>query len=281
MAVRTLIIIVLTTLVGACRYDLDVSGLVYTPVPVNERFELSEQWIAEQGGRVTTVAGDAYTVLVGSDSHVGPAGNLQRFMEDAVEEEVALMAIAGDLCTGWEEDYAVADAVLAEAGDMEICVVPGNHDLYFGGWHSFYGYFGPSAYTLTVHTPDTSDLYIFLDTGGGTVGSKQLDWLKTLLEQARGEHRHAVVVTHVNFFRNRFTSSTNILNEEVLVLLDLFARHRINVVIQGHDHKRYEEVSGETTYITLDAMKDENPDASYLELTASAAGVDYRFVPFN
>lgn len=281
MAVRTLIIIILTIMVSACRYDLDVSGLLYTPVPVNERFGLSVQQTSDQGERETTVAGDVYTVLVGSDSHVGPIVNLQRFIEAAVEDDVALIAIAGDLCTGQEEDYAVADAVLAEAGDMEVCVVPGNHDLYFGGWHSFYGYFGRSAYTFAVHTPDTSDLYIFLDTGGGTVGSKQMDWLKTMLEQARGNHRHAVVITHVNFFRNRFTGSTNILNEELLVLLDLFAQHAVSLVIQGHDHIRYTEVFGNTTYITLDAMKDENPDASYLELTATEAGVDFRFVPFN
>jgi len=281
MAARILIIGGVLFLLASCRYDVDMTGFVYTPVPVNERFELSVQWNSDHPQRMATIEGSNYTVLVGSDSHVGGTNNLSRMISIASDEEAAMIAIAGDICTGWEEDYAVAAAELDGAGDIPVCVVPGNHDLYFGGWTSFYNYFGASAYTMEVHTSDTSDLFVFLDTGGGTLGSRQIEWLKQLLKDERDAHRHTSVITHVNFFRNRFTPSTNILNEELLVLLDLFASHRIDLVIQGHDHKRHEEFFGKTTYITLDAMKDENSNASLLLLNVGNDKIDYSFLDLN
>jgi len=281
MAIRTLTVLILIVAVTGCRYDLDVTGAFYTPVPVNERFALSETWMKENEAREVIADPGGYTFLVGSDSHVGGTLNLNALLERAMDENTAAAAIAGDLCTGWEDDYDIAASVIEGAVDLPVFVTPGNHDLYFSGWNSFWDHFGPGTYTVEVHSGDTSDLFIFLDSGGGTLGSRQLEWLKVLLEQQRTDHRHAVVITHVNFFRNRFTTSTNIHNEEVMVLLDLFAKHRINVVIQGHDHKRYEEVIGATTYLTLDALKDENPDASFLELSVTAEGIDHRFVSFN
>jgi predicted phosphodiesterase len=278
MAGRIFIIGGILFLLAACRYDLDVTGFVYTPVPVNERFEMSVQWNSDHPPRETTIAGSDYTVFVGSDPHVGGTNNLSRMVSMATEEGAAMIAIAGDLTTGWEEDYDIAVAELEGAGTIPVCVVPGNHDLYFGGWDSFYSYFGASAYTMEVHTSDTSDLFVFLDSGGGTLGPKQLEWLKQLLPEEREAHRYVTVVTHVNFFRNRFTTSTNILNEELIVLLDLFAKHSVDIVIQGHDHKRHEELFGSTTYITLDALKDGTGNASFLQLEVGTEKLSYRFI---
>ena len=281
MAGRKLIIGALVILSSSCRFDVDMSGFVYTPVPVKERFAMSVQWNNDHPPREIHVEGDEYMLLVGSDAHVGGTDNLSAFIGSAVESGAAMIAIAGDIVTGWEDDYAIAATELDGAGSIPVCMVPGNHDLYFNGWTSFYDYFGASAFTFTVHTADTSDLYIFLDTGGGTLGGDQMQWLKELLTEQRGDHRHACVMTHNNFFRNRFTLSTNPLNEELLVLLDLFAENRIDLVIQGHDHKRNEELFGNTTYITLDAMQDVNDDASYLELIVDTDRIRHSFVPFN
>ena len=281
MAGRIIVIGWVLLVLASCRYDVDVTGFVYTPVPVNERFAMSVQWSDDYPPREIHVEGDQYMLMVGSDSHVGGTDNLSGFIESAVENGAAMIAIAGDISTGWEDDYAIAAAELEGAGSIPVCVVPGNHDLYFNGWNSFYDYFGASAYTFIVHTADTSDLYIFLDTGGGTLGGDQMQWLKELLDKQRGDHRYACVITHVNFFRNRFTLSTNPLNEELLVLLDLFAENRIDLVIQGHDHKRNEEIFGNTTYITLDAMQDVNDDASYLELEVNTDRIRHSFVTFN
>jgi hypothetical protein len=61
MAIRTIIILLLIGLLSSCSYDLDVSGLVYTPVPVNERFDMSMEWNAEHGERVNTLNTNDYT----------------------------------------------------------------------------------------------------------------------------------------------------------------------------------------------------------------------------
>jgi 3',5'-cyclic AMP phosphodiesterase CpdA len=281
MAARILVLGGVLLLLISCRYDLDVTGFVYTPVPVKERFEKSVQWNSDHPPRETMIEGDNYTVLVGSDSHVGGTHNLSCMISQALEEGAAMIAIAGDLSTGWPEDYDIAVAELEGAGTIPVCVVPGNHDLYFGGWESFFSNFGASAYTMAVHTTDTSDLFIFLDTGGGTLGSGQLEWLKQLLQEQREDYRYATVITHVNFFRNRFTTSTNILNEEVIVLLDLFAKQRVDIVIQGHDHKRHEELFGSTTYITLDALKDGTGSASFLQLHVGKEKISYNFIDLN
>jgi len=160
----------------------------------------------------------------------------------------------------------------------QICLVPGNHDLYFGGWESFFDLFGASSYTFSVNRSSSSDLFIFLDSGGGTLGNLQLEWLKELLESDREKYNHVIIVTHVNFFRSHFTHSTNILNEELLFLIDLNARYKVDMVIQGHDHKRYVEQMGHTTYLTLDALKDGTKNASYMELNISESGLNYTFV---
>ncbi len=278
MANRTLIITMAICLLSSCSYNLDPTGVVYAPVPVNERFELSREWSEINPAREISIPGDAYYVSIAGDAHVGGTDNLNLFINSAVEGGAAMIAIAGDASSGREDDFNVLASELEGAGELPVCLVPGNHDLYFGGWESFYRHFGAFNYTFRVITDEASDLYIFLDTGGGTLGQDQLEWLKKVLEEQRGQCRHAVVVTHVNFFRNRFTGSTNILNEEILLLLDLFARYRIEYVIQGHDHKRYEEIFGSCTYITLDALLDGYKYASWLELAIDGDDILYNFV---
>jgi 3',5'-cyclic AMP phosphodiesterase CpdA len=278
MAGRAIIIFGVFLLLGSCQYDLDVTGVAYTPFNVNERFDFSMEWDAEHPAREITVSSDNYTILVGSDSHVGSTNNFSGFLNAAEELNAEAVFITGDASTGREEDYEILYSELSLLGDIPVCLTPGNHDLYFSGWESFSRLFGPSVYTFTVHRPEVLDLYIFLDTGGGTLGTLQLEWLQNLLEDSRLDYENVVVLTHVNFFRPRFTNSTNLLNEELLLLIDLFEKHKVNMIIQGHDHKRNVEIMGHSTYLTLDALKDGTTNPSYLELQITTDGLGYNFV---
>jgi len=154
----------------------------------------------------------------------------------------------------------------------------GNHDLYFDGWKIFYNYFGSSTYYFTVQTPTNNDLYICLDSGSGTLGSKQLSWLKNVLSSKRANYRNCVVFSHVNFFRNRHKGSTNPPIEELYVLLDLFNQYKVNMVISGHDHIRFINNFGCTTYITTDGLLDSNPNASFLKLKVDNENLNYEYV---
>lgn len=279
MEIRRVGILCVFLSLTACD-ELDLTGLVYTPVPVNTRFEQSMEWNDLHAEREITVNSDTYTILIGGDAHVGGTVNLTRFIQIALNVDAAALSIAGDVCTGNREDYEILKGELEAAGEIPVLLVPGNHDLYFKGWESFYEFFGASVYTLKVHVEEADDLFIFLDTGGGTLGTKQLQWLKDLLITERSKYRNTIVITHLNFFRPRFTTSTNPLNEELIVLIDLFEKYKVNMVIQGHDHLKSEENIGHCKYIILDAMKDDNEKATYLELIISGNSITYNFKDF-
>ncbi len=265
---------------SACKYDLDVSGVLHIDDNVNERFSQSILWNDDNSPRIVETLDNNYTILFGGDSHIGGTENVQQLVEIAIDSFALALVIAGDVCTGKEDDYEVAESFLENTGIVQTCLVAGNHDLYFGGWESFYELFGSSTYKMEIISSGATDLYIFLDTGSGTLGNLQLDWLKDLLETERENYRYVIATTHLNFFRNRMTGSTNPLNEELLVLLDLFEKHKVNLLISGHDHDRYIEEFGHTTYITLDAMKDGVEQASYMKLRVGEDGLNYSFVEF-
>ncbi len=171
------------------------------------------------------------------DSHVGGTDNLTAFFDSAIASNIAAVVMAGDLTSGNEEDFVVFESTLPHQNTLVSFPIAGNHDLYFeGGRH--YAMFGSSSYTFSITTPVASDLYICLDTGGATLGPSQLSWLKEILTNERLNYRRCIIVTHNNLFRIRRTTSTTPQVEELSVLIELFAKHAVDMVITGHDHKK-------------------------------------------
>ena len=143
---------------------------------------------------------------------------------------------------------------------------------------SFYSRFGSSSYYFTVSTPVATDLYICLDSGGGTLGNLQLDWFIDVLETVRPAHRRCVVFTHNNLFRFRRTTSTNPNIEELLVLLELFSECHVDMVVTGHDHKQHDRKFGDTYHIVMDALKDDLSCAGYFQLNVINGNISYGFL---
>jgi 3',5'-cyclic AMP phosphodiesterase CpdA len=193
---------------------------------------------------------------------------------------IAALILCGDNTTGNQEDYDNLKSILDVTDSVNYFLTTGNHDLYHAGWATYFPYFGASSYTLEIRTPSTADLIIVIDNSSGTLGSKQFDWLKSILVEKRPSYRHCIVAGHVNFYRNRFTVSTNPLTEEIWALIDLFAEHRVDLLVSGHDHERYIETFGNTTYLTMDAVKDGEANASWMKLHVSDS-LDYSFVSFS
>jgi predicted phosphodiesterase len=129
-----------------------------------------------------------------------------------------------------------------------------------------------------VTTPSKTDLYICLDTGSGTRGSRQLAWLKDVLQNERPHYRHCVLFTHNNLFRIRHTTVTNPCVEELRVLSNLTVQHEVDMVITGHDHKKNLVKLGNTTHIILDALKDGCPNAGYAKLHVRDDDIECEFV---
>ncbi len=272
-----IVLIYLVVALSACDKTIDFGGVFSSTYRVDDRFEQSDAWNQTHGFKTLTSTTEDYQILVAGDSHVGGTENLNIFINESKKSENLAFVIVGDIVTGQKEDYLVFKNALPDFADYPYFLMIGNHDLYFDGWKTFYEYFGSSTYYFTVQTPQHKDIYICLDSGGGTLGGKQLEWLKDVLKNERANYRNCVVFSHVNFFRDRHTGSTNPLVTELEVLLPLFAENRVNMVIMGHDHVHAVDQLGMTTYLTMDALKDGVSNASYVQLKVSEEGMRYEF----
>ena len=215
------------------------------------------------------------------DSHVGGIKNIDIFFSAAISIKILASILVGDLVTGHQEDYTTFVEHLPNKDSLAVFPIVGNHELYFEGWEEFSRYWGTSTYFFVVQTPSAQDLFICLDTGSGTLGQKQLAWLKNLLEEKREQHRYCLIFTHNNIFRLRPTLSTNPMVEEVLAFSDLCLKHEVNMVINGHDHQRNTDKLGNTEFIIMDALLDTNKEASYLSLSFKNETIDYEFIAID
>jgi len=276
---KRLIILLLISALSGCE-ESDISGYIIPTESVNYRFKQSIEWNALHPYREIMVPSESYFILCTGDSHVGGTNNLNTFLKIAKTTNATAVVMVGDLTTGNEDDYDIFQEHIPNRDSLPSFLMVGNHDLLFNSWNQFYSRFGSSTYIFTIKTPVAKDLFICLDSGSGTLGNKQMDWLKEILQTYRNEYRYCFVFTHINLFRNRHTISTNLLVEELQVLMELFTIHQVDMVITGHDHMKYEDKFGNTTYITLDALKDGLDYSGYFKLNMIDGNIDYEFINF-
>ena len=261
----------------ACE-EADIGGMFISGESANQRFEQSMEWNAQHPSCEIVVPSDDYLIFSMSDSHVGGTNNLDIFFSNAKTTKASAVVMVGDLTTGHEKDYAVFQQHIPSTDSLSTFLIAGNHDLYFNGWNQFYSRFGSSTYIFTIKTPAAKDLFICLDTGGGTLGSKQLDWLKDILQTKRTDYRRCILFTHNNLFRFRRTASTNPLVEELHVLMELFTKNQVDMVVTGHDHVQNASSFGNTTHIVMDALKDGSSHSGYFQLNVKNGNIEYKFV---
>ena len=265
-------------LVTACG---KLEGPTSSSEPVDKRFRESMEWNMKHPYTEINVESDNYTILTIADVHVGGTSNLDRFLNVARAEKPAAVVIDGDLNGGSEEEYDTFEKHFPKNDSLRSFYLAGNHDLWHNGWQEFYKRYGSSSYYFAVKTPSGTDLFICLDTGGGTLGKLQTEWLSEILQTMRSSCRRCIVITHINLFRPRKTESTNLVEEELVFLMDLFARNNVDMVITGHDHKRDVEVFGVTTYIVVDALEDGLSNAGYMNMKVKNGKIVYNFVSIN
>ncbi|MDD3716283.1 MAG: metallophosphoesterase [Candidatus Marinimicrobia bacterium] len=262
---------------GACDI-FEFRGFVMPYETVNQRFEQSMAWNAEHSYTNISVAQDRYELFVMGDTHVGDTVNLNIFLGAAVDAGAAGAVMAGDITTGNDADFYIFARQLPPESILPTFPIVGNHDLYFHGWEQYYELFGTSTYLFTVQTPNDSDLYICLDNAAATLGSKQIAWLKEILETRRPQYRNCIIFTHTNFFRIRRMTATNPYVEELQMLTELCLRHDVDMVISGHDHERNTGTLGNTEFLILDVLRDGEKNAGYLILNIESDTISYEFV---
>lgn len=258
-------------LAGCDKYD--ISGFFHSPSEtVNKRFAQSMEINASHTDTLISVNSNRYSVYVCSDVHVKTtADNLGKLIDFAqADTNTACNIILGDI-TDQKGGLQIAyDTIKAHrAAGLRLFTVAGNHDLYFNQWEEYKKFFGSSSYHIAIQTPDTADLFVFLDSGNGTLGRNQYRWLVSLLESRRQSYRHCFVATHTNFFDIEMgqipTGSFTL--EETASLTSLFSESNVTMVLNGHDHHHEISHFGTTPYLTIGPAMDGNPESGYVVLT--------------
>ena len=265
--------VLLTT--SSCEKEMDFPSPEHS---VNQRFSQSMDWNESHPYKEIVVQSEDYSILFIGDSHVGSTNNLDKFFSMANASNATAVVMVGDVTNGDEKDYPVFDQCLQQKDSLLSFLTVGNHDLWSNnGWSEFFTRFGPSCYLFTVKSPEATDLYISLDSGSTTFGTEQLEWLSYILQTLRPECRHCMVFTHINLFRVRHTTSTNLLVEELDLLVELFTKNNVEMVITGHDHEKDATAFGITTYIQVPALMDGFGNAGYFEICVKNEDVEYKF----
>ena len=266
---------------------LDIAGMVVNRSDTEERVADWIDYNNQYGEPVIENAPDEYHIYSCSDSHYserdsivpqGEKDRLYKYITAERNDPMAIFAIhAGDMVNeSGEKGFLMTEAALeynpeTQAEDDPCFLVMGNHDVYFDCAPYFKQHFHTSTYTVTVKTVGGyQDFYIFLDSGNGTHGKRQLDWLEEKLSH-REDYRHCIVISHNWLFRTSYnyttTPAANLPQDEQYAFMDLMSRNNVEVVLMGHFHMREQRQFGGVQYLMSDNLNEGKITPSYLVLT--------------
>ena len=286
--VRYNILVIAAVLFCGCDI-IDIKGLVApTSDVVNSRFDMSMS-LTEERSVATISASESYLFYVSTDPHIDSTfNNLREFSTRMRNDDEALFGIVLGDCANRRDilpNYVTAIEYIegTQAANKPIFSVIGNHDLYFDGWNNFYKLLGASVYWFDVVHSKGQDLFISLDSASGTLGRRQMRWLRDFLSTERGKYRHCIVLTHTNLFYtdNTQTGSGNMALEETAALTDLFTQYDVMLCLQGHDHYREDLMLDGVRYTIVGTIQDQAEKAEYLTIRLSDSGAEYGWVYLN
>ena len=243
------VIIAALALTTSCeKGNLDVVGIIYGQSPrSDERFDNSMEYNALAGYRTINIPTDEYEVYYATDLHVDSSYRNVRKWATLMRNDnnCHFGIILGDIINAVNhyEDFMeglVFDPT-TQAADKPLFATVGNHDLYYGQWSEYLKYWHTSTYYFVAQTPNFKDLFICMDSGDGTWGRKQFDWLKDLLEKAQNEnYRHITVFTHTHIFKRDPSQghTSNFALEETYEIMDVLDRFGVEWYVSGHCHSR-------------------------------------------
>ncbi len=268
---------------------LDMAGMFAGSSPtIDERFEQAQEYNKKHGIDTLKASSDDYKVYVCTDTHISKTQvNWTKFIESYRADMNCPLAIhLGDIIDAqnyYDEMYSAYEAVSINPAKRDtLMVVAGNHDIYFKQWPLFLDKFKTCTYYFIVETPSGyRDLFICYDSADGTLGTKQLAWLKATLEWADTQSfRHIIGCTHTHLFKRDGSQghTSNYTIEETYALINLYASHGVDMIWSGHDHTREITRVGGMTCIVVDSMKDEDKRPYYMLVTMGDK-IDYEFIP--
>ncbi|MDR3284004.1 MAG: metallophosphoesterase [Treponema sp.] len=203
---------------------------------------------------------ESYKVLVLTDIHFGaekaaPVEELFAWLDSLPEGEKPLFCLAlGDLVEhGLESEYQeyAQFASRLESKAVPIYALCGNHDLYNSGWRYWEQYVYPHASYYRFQTRAFS--WYFLDTANGTLGKKQLENFSSCAKQ---DPMPKLVFSHYPVYAGGIPYFSLSNTRERAYLLDLFAKTKVRLVLEGHWHFGGSYDFGAFREETLEAFRD-------------------------
>ncbi len=286
------IILALGLLTASSCNRLDIPGMIINRSDTEQRVADWLDWNEQNGMPVINNVPDNYTFYSCSDSHINDDNSrLANYITiERNDPEAVFSIIAGDLANeSGEGPFILADSAmmfdpLTQAENDPCFPIIGNHDVYFDCAKFYKQHFHTSTYTVTVNTVSgLKDLFIFLDSGNGTHGRRQLDWLEEQLSH-RTEYRYCFVISHNWLFRTTYnyttTPAANLPEDEQYAFMDLMSRNAVDMVIMGHFHYRDVKTFAGVKYVMTDNLNDGKTEPSYL-VVGCADKVTYEYRLLN
>ncbi|OQW53467.1 MAG: hypothetical protein A4S09_07660 [Proteobacteria bacterium SG_bin7] len=213
---------------------------------IRERFRENFSGNLGAPSNIDPAGSNSFTFAVFGDTHVGLTSTsfISSAMMKSKNDGDAFVVVAGDLT-----NLGKADEFNAYIGTMNASAhlyrsVIGNHDLYFDGWTNFKQYVGRSIYSFDADNVHFS----ILDSGNGTLGEAQLNWLKSDL--AATSQPIKIVVSHYAPVSGELDNLFKLASEEECAILkNILHRNSVNYFVAGHYHGFREMKLGNTTYI--------------------------------
>ena len=276
MKKQYIILIVAAMILTAGCNRLDVAGMIINRSDTEERVADWLDYNNQNKMPVIENVPDEYCIYSTSDSHCsdrdsielqGPMDRLYKYVTMERNDPKAVFSLlVGDLANeSGEAGYRRAEASMrfnaeTQAKNDPCFPVIGNHDVYYDCAEYYKQYFHTSTYTVTVKTiGGFQDLYILLDSGNGTHGQRQLEWLEEQLEH-RSNYRHCFVISHNWLFRTSYnyttTPAANLPQDEQYAFMDLMSRNNVDMVLMGHFHAREQRQFGGVQYVMTDNLND-------------------------
>lgn len=270
----------------SCNH-LDIPGMVINRSDTEERVNDWLDYNEQNGEPVIENAPDTYLVYSSSDSHFNVADSaivqadddrlFQFITAERNDPQAVFSMLVGDLANeNGEIPYKIVEASMQYDAESQAKNDPcfptiGNHDVYFDCAKWYKEHFHTSTYTVTVKTVGGfKDLFIFLDSGNGTHGKRQMDWLEEKLSH-RDEYRNCVVISHCWLFRTSYnyttTPAANLPLDEQYAFMDLMSRSNVSLVVMGHFHMREQRQFNGITYVMTDNLNEGTLKPSYMVLS--------------
>ena len=283
---RCVFVVATMMIFSASCNRLDIPGMFINRSDTEDRVNDWLDYNEQHGEPVLENVPDNYRVYACSDPHysdrdgIAPQGENDRVYNFVTVERndscAVFSIIAGDLANeSGETPYVMIEDAIRYNAERQLKNDPcfpivGNHDVYYDCAKFYKQHFHTSTYSLTVKTVGGhQDLFIFLDSGNGTHGKRQLDWLEDKLSH-RNEYRNCVVVSHCWLFRTSYnyttTPAANLPLDEQYAFMDLMSDNNVSLVVMGHFHACEQRQFNGVTYVMIDNLNEEDDEPSYLVL---------------